>query len=108
MLLIDDLLFAPFRGLLWVVEKVHDVAQEEMAGEAEAITEELRQLYMMLESGQITEMQFDEQEQTLLDRLDAIQARGSDASEADEDEDSAEDDEEEPILGTSEDGQEDE
>ncbi len=103
MLLIDDLLLAPFRGLLWVIEKVHDTAQEEMAGEADALTEQLRQLYMMLESGQITEMEFDEQEQTLLDRLDAITAR-----ESDEDEDSAEDDEEDPSLGTSEDGQEDE
>ncbi|MBI5628747.1 MAG: gas vesicle protein GvpG [Candidatus Rokubacteria bacterium] len=68
MFLIDDF-------LLWVVEQVHDAAQEEMAGEADAITEELRQLYMRLEAGQITELEFDEQEQKLLDRLDAIRAR---------------------------------
>ncbi len=80
MFLIDDF-------LLWVVEKVHDAAQEEMAGEADAITEELRQLYMRLEAGQITELDFDEQEQNLLDRLDAIRAReeaGDDDDEAGE------------------------
>ena len=78
MFLIDDF-------LLWVVEKVHDAAQEEMAGEADAITEELRQLYMRLEAGQITELEFDEQEQTLLDRLDAIRAR-EEAGDDDDDE----------------------
>jgi hypothetical protein len=78
MFLIDDF-------LLWVVEKVHDAAQEEMAGEADAITEELRQLYMRLEAGQITELDFDEQEQTLLDRLDTIRAR----EEAEDDDDEA-------------------
>ncbi len=62
MLLIDDLLFAPFRGLLWVAEQVHDAVQAERAGEADAITEELRQLYLLLERGQITEAQFDAQE----------------------------------------------
>jgi hypothetical protein len=80
MLLIDDLLLAPFHGLLWVCEKVHDAAQEEMAQEADAITEELRQLYMMLETGRISEAEFDEQERKLLDRLDAIRAREAQAS----------------------------
>jgi gas vesicle protein GvpG len=73
MLLIDDLLLAPFRGLLWVAEQVHDAVQAERAGETDAITEELRQLYLLFERGQITEAQFDEREQQLLDRLDAIQ-----------------------------------
>ena len=73
MLLIDDLLLAPFRGLLWVAEQVHDAVQAERAGETDAITEELRQLYLLFERGQITEAQFDAREQQLLDRLDAIQ-----------------------------------
>lgn len=79
MLLLDDLLLAPFRGLLWIVDKVHDAAQEEMAGEADAIVEELRQLYLMLEGGQLTEAEFNTHERKLLDRLDAIEARESHA-----------------------------
>ena len=78
MLLVDDLLLAPLSGLLWVVEKVHDAAREEMAHEADAITEELRQLYLMLEAKQITEDDFDARERELLDRLDAIRERRSD------------------------------
>lgn len=72
MLLVDDLLLAPLGGLLWIVEKVHDAAREEMAHEADAITEELRQLYLVLEAKQMTETDFDLRERELLDRLDAI------------------------------------
>jgi len=77
-LLVDDLLLAPLSGLLWVVEKVHDAAREEMAHEADAITEELRQLYLMLEAKQIAEADFDARERELLDRLDAIRESQSD------------------------------
>ena len=78
MLLVDDLLLAPLSGLLWVVEKVHDAAREEMAHEADAITEELRQLYLMLEAKQIAEADFDARERVLLDRLDAAREERSD------------------------------
>ena len=88
MFLIDDLLLAPFRGLLWVAEQVHDAVQEERAGEADAITEELRQLYLMLERGQISEAQFDGREQQLLDRLDAIHEAEPDAPQDGDDDDS--------------------
>ncbi len=90
MLLIDDLLLAPFKGLLWVFEQVHDAAQEEMDAEADAITEQLRQLYLLVESGQLTEAQFELQERQLLDRLDRVrerEGRSEDDAEALEDQD---------------------
>jgi len=91
MFLIDDLLFAPLNGLLWVVEQVRDAAEEERAGEADAITEQLRQLYLQLEQGAITEDDFDAEEQRLLDRLDVLRAE--------DDEDVAEDDGLDPAAG---------
>lgn len=84
MFLIDDLFLAPLRGVLWVAEKVRDAAEQELAGEADAITEELRQLYLMLEAKQVTEDQFDEREHLLLDRLDAIRERESEVEDEDE------------------------
>ncbi len=84
MLLVDDLLLAPIHGLLWVFGKIHDAAQEEIAGEADAITAELGQLYMMLETGKVTEAEFDARERTLLDRLEVIQARESEPEEEEE------------------------
>lgn len=86
MLLVDDLLLAPMYGLLWIFGKIHDAAQEEMLGEADAITEELRELYMMLETGTITEAEFDARERTLLDRLEAIRERESEPDEEADDE----------------------
>ena len=73
MFLVDDILLAPFHGLLWMFEEIHRAAQEEMAGDAESITAELSTLYMRLETGKITEQEFAEQEKVLLDRLDKIE-----------------------------------
>ena len=87
MLLVDDLLLAPITGLLWVFRKIHEAAEEEMLGEADAITQELRDLYMMLETGRVTEAEFDARERALLDRLEVIQARGSGPGAEDTDED---------------------
>jgi hypothetical protein len=78
MLIIDDLLTSPFRGIFWIFKEVYNAAQEEQAGASEAITAELSELYMRLETGQITEKEFDAREKILLDRLDLMQP--SDAS----------------------------
>jgi hypothetical protein len=72
-ILVDDVLLAPFRGLLWIFQEIHRAAQEEMVSDAESITAELSTLYMRLETGKITEQEFAEQEKVLLDRLDKIQ-----------------------------------
>lgn len=74
MFLIDDLLMAPGKGLLWVFKEIHNAAQQELAGEGEAVTAALSELYLQLESGQLTEAEFDAQEKVLLDRLDRLQA----------------------------------
>jgi hypothetical protein len=74
MFLVDDILLSPVKGILWVFREIHDAAQQELAGEGEAITAALSELYMRLETGQITEAEFDAREKTLLDRLDQLQA----------------------------------
>lgn len=75
MFLVDDLLLAPIKGVFWVFREIHDAAQQEQAGEGEAITVALSELYMQLETGQITEAEFEAQEKILLDRLDRLQVR---------------------------------
>jgi hypothetical protein len=74
MFLVDDLLLSPVKGILWVFREIHDAAQQELAGESEAITAALSELYMRLDTGQITEAEFEAQEKVLLDRLDRLQA----------------------------------
>ncbi len=75
MLLIDDVLCAPFKGLFWIFKEIHKAAQQEEEAEADKLTFELSELYMKLETGELTDAQFAAQEQVLLDRLDAIQDR---------------------------------
>ncbi|HEY1220708.1 MAG: gas vesicle protein GvpG [Bryobacteraceae bacterium] len=75
MLLVDDVLCFPFTSILWLFKEIGKVAQEEMDGEAQSVTEQLRLLYMQLETGAITEAEFDAEEKLLLDRLDAIDSR---------------------------------
>jgi hypothetical protein len=74
MFLVDDILLSPVKGVLWVFREIHDAAQQELAAESETITAALSELYMRLETGQITEAEFDAQEKVLLDRLDRLQA----------------------------------
>jgi hypothetical protein len=89
MLLIDDILMSPCKGLLWVFEEIHKTAVGELDGEAERIRNELTDLYMMLETEQIAEEEFDLREAALLDRLDQLEAEGY--VEADGDEEADED-----------------
>ena len=86
MFLVDDILMAPARGLFWIFKEIHHAVEEEQASEAEAITTKLSELYMMLETGQMTEAEFDAAEKALLDRLDAIKEKAAGGKEEEDDE----------------------
>ena len=94
MLILDNLLLSP---LLWIFREINESVQKEQAGEAEAVTRSLSELYMKLDTGAITEEEFDAAEAVLLDRLDAIQERdqGAAAEGEEGDEEGDEEDEEE-------------
>ncbi|MBI5789438.1 MAG: gas vesicle protein GvpG [Candidatus Schekmanbacteria bacterium] len=77
MFLIDDILLFPTRSLFWVFRNIHDAAAQELAQEAGNITVRLNELYMMLETKQITEEEFDAREKELLDRLDKLRENGT-------------------------------
>ena len=81
MLLVDDILCFPFSGILWIFREISKIAHEELDSQGQLINEQLRLLYMQLETGRITEQQFDAEEKILLDRLDAIDSRLEDEGE---------------------------
>ncbi len=70
MLILDDILLSPFQGMLWLARNVKRAAEEEIAGQSESITAELRNLYMLLETGQISEAEYAAREPVLLERLE--------------------------------------
>ncbi len=83
MFIVDDILMAPMKGVLWICEQIQEAAEQDQAHEADNITLELQKLYRSLESGSITEEEFEARESKLLDRLDSIE--GMDSEDEDED-----------------------
>ena len=86
MFIVDDILTAPFKGIYWIFKEIHNAALEDQAGEADRITAQLSELYMMLETGKMTEAEFDAAEKALLDRLDVINEREGSGEEDDDNE----------------------
>ena len=94
MFILDDLLTAPFKGVMWILKEVVAAAEEEQAAESDRIKDRLRELYMLLETGQMTEAEFEAEESELLDRLDELEQAGAAAAEeGDEGEDEGDDEE---------------
>ena len=75
MLILDKLLLSPLYATVWAARQVHHAIQLEQAAEPDGITADLSELYMMLETGRLTEAEFGAREKELLDRLDKIQSR---------------------------------
>ena len=77
MLLIDDILLLPIRGVLWCAEKIRQAAEEARADEGDSIRAQLVELYMRLETGRLSEGEFEAEEKRLLERMDRIEDRGA-------------------------------
>jgi hypothetical protein len=77
MFIVDDILMAPMKGVLWICEQIQEAAEQDQAHEADNITGELQKLYSSLDSGSITEEEFEARESKLLDRLDSIEGMDS-------------------------------
>ncbi|MEK7735505.1 MAG: gas vesicle protein GvpG [Nitrospirota bacterium] len=71
MFLIDDILLAPLKGLIWIGEKINEVSEKEFSDEG-LIKEKLMELQLKFELDEISEEEYNKQEKELLERLDAI------------------------------------
>jgi hypothetical protein len=71
MFLLDDLLLAPIKGLLWLGKNINKAVEKEL-GDESTLKEKLMELQFKYELGDVEEDQFKQQEDFLLKRLDAI------------------------------------
>jgi hypothetical protein len=71
MFLLDDILLAPIKGLLWLGENIKKAVEKEL-GDESTLKEKLMELQFKYELGDVGEGQFKQQEDFLLKRLDAI------------------------------------
>ena len=70
-IIIDSILLSPIKLTVWLAEKLKETAYNEMTDDSK-IHEELLELQMRFEMEEITEEEFEHQEQELLDRLENI------------------------------------
>ena len=70
--LIDDILLAPIKGIVWLAEKVRDMAVEELEDTPEKLQRELLDLQMALETEQISKDEHQKREKDILERLEAL------------------------------------
>jgi hypothetical protein len=61
----------PAKGLMFVLDKIREQAENEVLDEGK-VHQQLLELQMLLDLGQITEEEFYQVEEELLERLDAI------------------------------------
>lgn len=71
MFLIDDILLAPLKGVIWIAQKLNDMAQKELT-DTDNIKEKLIALQLKYELDEISEEEYNEEEKKLLMRLDII------------------------------------
>ena len=71
MLLFDDLLFAPLKGIIFLAEKINEVIEKETSDEG-AIKERLMALQLKFEMDEIDEVEYDKREDELLKQLENI------------------------------------
>ncbi len=55
MFIIDDLLLAPARGLMFVLKKIDEAVQKDLEAEERAVMADLTALHRALDGGEITE-----------------------------------------------------
>jgi hypothetical protein len=69
--ILDDILLSPIKFTIWLGKKLRDAAYDEMTDESK-IHEELLQLQMRFEMGEIGEQEFEQEEGRLMERLEMI------------------------------------
>ncbi len=71
MLLIDDLLLLPLRGVIGIFKKINEMAETELS-DADRIREKLMEARLKFELDEMSEEEYEELETELLARLDSL------------------------------------
>ncbi|MDO8540690.1 MAG: gas vesicle protein GvpG [Opitutaceae bacterium] len=83
MLFLDKILLSPIYGTIWVARQVEHAIKQDREAEPERIKRDLSELYMSLDTGRITELEFAAREKELLDQLDRLEPPEADTAEED-------------------------
>ncbi len=70
MFFFDDIMLSPFKGLLFIAKEIAKAADQQAESERTNAMTQLSLLHQQLENGEITEDEFNEREEALLNLLD--------------------------------------
>lgn len=73
MFLIDDIVLAPLKGIIFIGNKIDELMQKEISDEGR-IKERLMELQLKFEMDEITVEEYDKREEELLDMIERIRA----------------------------------
>jgi len=65
-----------FKGLIWIAKEIQEACASSREEELLALRQDLVRMYSLLESGQMTEEEFDMQEQRIVAQLDQLEQGG--------------------------------
>ncbi len=71
MFLIDSILLAPVKGVIWLGKMINEAVEKETSDEG-VIKEKLMELQLQFELDEISEEEYNKKEKELLERLDII------------------------------------
>ena len=74
MFILDDILLAPLKGLVWIAKKIDEVAEGELSDE-DSLMDKLMELQMRFELDEIEEDEYNKLESELLERMDAARKK---------------------------------
>lgn len=60
------------KGVLWIFKKIYEQAKIEMEDTPEKLKKELLDIQMLLETGEISEKEYQKKEENILKRLSAL------------------------------------
>ena len=84
MFILDDILFSPLKGLIWLADKVDEVAQKELY-DKDTLKAKLMELQLRFELDEISEEEYTRQEGELLERLNIdVEEEEDESASADE------------------------
>lgn len=72
MLIVDDILLLPWRGLMGILKEIHKYIEREM-GDSERLREKLLEAQTLFEMDQIPEEEYLKREKELMARLDELE-----------------------------------
>ena len=79
MFLIDSILLAPVKGVIWFGKKISEVVEKETSDQG-VIKEKLMELQLEFELDEISEDEYNKKEKELLERLDVIRRNNEEES----------------------------